>query len=256
MNTRSKHRTRWVVQGVAAALMLAFSAASGQAATLRGTLVDYSGYSQGRYYVYLVRMNLDTPVIGWTSTTTAGAWEIRNVPSGHYFVLAWRDVNGNFVPSRGEPLGYYGVPFPSRVTVQGSNISGLQVVLGANNLGAELRGRVNYAGALTGRIWVIAHATPTLELTSVRGTPWTMNAPGDYQTFVLDHGTYFITAFMDVNGNLLIDDDEPIGKVGPVDIVVTPGVTYTFNILLQDQTVRSTPVTPQTWSGVKSLYRN
>jgi len=255
MNTRSKHRSRWVV-GVAAALMLALLAASGQAATLRGTLVDNSGYSQGRYYVYLVRMHLDTPVVGWTSTTTAGAWEIRNVPAGHYFVLAWRDVNGNFVPSRGEPVGYYGVPFPSRVTVQSSNISGLQVVLGANNLGAELRGRVNYAGEHTGRIWVIAHATPTLELTSVRGTPWTMNAPGDYQTFVLDHGTYYITAFMDVNGNLLIDDDEPIGKVGPVDIVVTPGVTYTFDILLQDQTVRSTPVTPQTWSGVKSLYRN
>jgi hypothetical protein len=106
------------VQGVAAALMLALFAANGGAATLSGTIVDYSNYTHGRYYVYLVRMNIDTPVVGFTTTTTAGAWSIHNVPNGHFFVLAWRDVNGNFVPSRGEPVGYYGVPFPSRVTVQ------------------------------------------------------------------------------------------------------------------------------------------
>ncbi len=239
---------------IALASLLAVVAADASAATLSGNLIDQSSYTHGVYYVYALRLNLTSPLVGSTVVAHAGPWRITGVPDGHFFIVAWRDVNGNFIPSRGEPLGYFGFPFPSRVTVQGANVSGLDVVLDANNLGAEIRGRVTFNGTQSGRIWVVPHDGPVLELTKVRGTPWTMVTPGEYQTFVLDHGQYFVTAFMDVNGNLLNDIDEPQGTVGPIDVIVTPGVTYVADILLDDN-ARSSPVAPATWSKVKSLYQ-
>ena len=206
MHVRSQKAIRLrIVCSIALASLLAVVAADASAATLSGNLIDYSNYSHGVYYVYALRMNLTNPLVGSTVVLNAGPWKITGVPNGHYFILAWRDVNNNFIPSRGEPVGYYGFPFPSRVTVQGQNVTGLDVVLDANNLGAEIRGRVTYNGTQNGRIWVVAHQTPVLELTSVRGTPWTMVTPGDYQTFVLDHGQYYVTGFMDVNGNMNYD---------------------------------------------------
>ena len=240
---------------IALVSLLAVVAFDASAATLSGNLVDYSSYTRGVYYVYALRLNLTSPLAGSTVVTREGAWRITGVPNGHYFILAWRDVNANFIPSRGEPVGYYGFPFPSRVTVQSQDVSGLDVVLDANNLGAEIRGRVSYSGNQGGRIWVVAHTGPVLELTSVRGTPWTMVSPGEYQTYVLDHGDYYVTAFMDVNGDLLANIGEPQGTVGPIGIVVTPGVSYRLDIVL-DENARATPVTPATWSTVKRLYQN
>jgi hypothetical protein len=104
----------------------------------------------------------------------------------------------------------------------------------------------------------VAHVNEDLDqdLSNVRGTPWTMTDLGDYQSFVLDHGTYWITAWMDVNGNLLLDDEEPVGKAGPIDVQVTPGVTYIANILLKDPTGRPTAIAPVTWTAVKGLYQH
>jgi len=255
MHVRSQKAIRLrIVCSIALASLLAVVATDISAATLSGTLIDYSNYSRGVYYVYALRMNLTNPLVGSTVVAHEGPWTIAGVPNGHYFILAWRDVNSNFIPSRGEPVGYYGFPFPSRVTVQGQSVSGLDVVLEATNLGAEIRGRVTYNGTKSGRIWVVAHAGPVLELTSVRGTPWTMVTPGEYQTFVPDHGAYYLTGFMDVNGNLLADDGEPQGTVGPLDVIVTPGVTYKIDILL-DENARTTPVAGTTWSEVKGLYQ-
>lgn len=256
MHVRSQKAIRLRIAGsIALVLLLAVAATGASAATLSGNLIDYSNYTHGVYHVYVLRLNLTSPLVGSTTVANAGPWQISGIPNGNFFILAWRDVNNNFIPSRGEPVGYYGYPFPSRVTVQGQNVSGLNLVLDATNLGAEIRGRVRYTGSQSGRIWVVAHAGPVLELTSVRGTPWTMVTPGEYQTFVPDHGQYYVTAFMDVNGNLLADDGEPQGVIGPLDIIVTPGVTYTFDILL-DENARPTPVAPTTWSKVKSLYHD
>lgn len=241
-----------IVPLVAAALLV-LAGTSAFAATLSGTIVDYSTYTRGSYFVYLVRLNLDRPVVGWTMRSSAGPWQIGGVPNGHYFVLAWRDVNANFIPSRGEPVGFYGVPFPSRVTVQGSNIGGLDVVLGPTNISAEVTGRVTYNGTQRGRIWVVPHTTPDLDITTARGTPYTLTSLGEYQSYILDHGSYYVTAFMDVNGNLLADDGEPWGMTGPVNITVTPGVTYkNIDVHLED---RAMAIEPATWSAVKDLYR-
>jgi hypothetical protein len=252
MSNRSVHRNRWIAQGLALVSLLALLGASASAATLSGNIVDHSNYSAGVYHVYAVRLNLDNPVVASAVVPAQGRWSLT-VPNGHFFLLAWRDVNRNFVPSRGEPMGFYGVPFPSRVTVQGRNLGGLDIVLDATNLGAEVVGNVTYNGTQRGRIWVVPHVTPDLNLTSARGTPWTLTAPGEYQSFILDHGTYYVTAFMDVNGNLLCDTGEPFGISAPVDIVVTPGVTYRVNVHLNNH---ATAVDEKTWSKVKGLYRD
>jgi hypothetical protein len=256
MHLRSHQAVRaWIACSIALVSMLAVVVSEAPAATLSGTIVDYSNYTHGAYHVYALRLNLTNPLVGSTSLANAGAWTISGVPNGNYFILAWRDVNGNYIPSRGEPMGYYGVPFPSRVTVQnGQNVSGLAVVMDATNIGAEIHGQVTYNGNWDGRVWVVAHTTPTLELTSVRGTPYTLVGPGEYLTYILDHGQYYVTAFMDRNGNLLRDADEPFGVVGPLDIVVTPGVTYTADIQLEDSG-RTSPVESSTWSQVKELYQ-
>lgn len=252
MQIRSVHSKRWIAKALIAASLLVLLAGGAMGATLSGNLIDHSNYSQGVYHVYAVRLNLDSPIVGSTSVIAPGPWQITGVPSGHYFLLAWRDVNRNFVPSRGEPMGFFGVPFPSRVTVQSSNIGNLDVVLDATNLGAEVVGNVCYPGTKRGRIWVVPHISPDLELTTVRGTPWTMTSPGEYQTFIMDHGRYFITAFIDLNGNLVHDEGEPHGVSGPIDIVVTPGVTYRYNLCMTDG---STAVEGSTWSRVKDMYR-
>lgn len=255
MHLRSHQAIRaWIASSIALVSMLALTVREAPAATLSGTIVDYSNSTHGAYHVYVLRLNLTNPLVGSTTVANAGPWSVSGVPNGHYFIVAWRDVNGNYIPSRGEPVGYYGLPFPSRVTVQnGQSVSGLSIVMDSNNLGAEIRGQVSYNGNWNGRVWVAAHDGPTLDFTSVRGTPYTLVAPGEYQTFVLDHGQYYVTAFMDQNGNLLRDADEPYGVVGPLDIVVTPGVTYTVDIQMEDSG-RTSPVTAATWSMVKELY--
>lgn len=237
------------------ALAVAFTCAAGaaDAAKLSGTIRD-TGSGTGKYYVYVVRLSLDTPVVGNDILTTPGAWEVRNVPDGSYFIFAWRDLNANFIPSRGEPVGYYGDPFPQMVTVSGSNVGGLDIELQPINLGAEIVGRVSYSGPKTGRVWIVPHVTPDLTLLNVRGTPWTITSvPDDYQVYVLLDDTYYVTAFMDVNGNMIHDLGEPIGTSKAVNVVVTPGVTYS-NVDIA-MAVNATGVESGTWTEIKQLWR-
>lgn len=241
-----------VARLVLAAAVVCACAGAASAAKLSGTIRD-SGSGTGKYYVYVVRLSIDNPVVGNDILTTPGPWEIYNVPDGSYFILAWRDLNGNFIPSRGEPVGFHGDPFPQRVTVSGSNIGGLDIQLQPINLGAEIVGRVNYGGAKTGRIWIVPHVTPELSLLNVRGTPWTTTVPEDYQVFVFFDGTYYVSAFMDVNGNMIHDPGEPIGRSDAVNVAVTPGVTYS-NVDI-NMTVNSTGVASGTWSEIKQLWR-
>lgn len=243
----------WITRAAAAVVLPALFAGGALGATLSGNIV-HDGSGHGLYYVYVMRLNLTSPIVGWTILTAPGPWSVSGVPNGHFFIVAWRDVNGNFIPSRGEPMGFYGVPFPSRVTVSNNQSrSGLDIVMGDTNLGAELRGQITYSGTRHGRIWVAPHTSADFGLDTVIGTPWTMTSLGEYQSYVLDHGTYYVTAFMDVNGNMVRDPGEPSGASGAVNVVVTPGVSYTVDVHLQEFV---TAVEPRTWGGVKSLYRD
>jgi hypothetical protein len=223
------------------------------AAKLSGNIV-HAGGGNGMYHVYVVRLSLDSPVVGTDILVTPGRWEVANVPNGTYFVVAYRDINGNFIPSRGEPIGYFGASLPERITVSGNDVGNLNVELITPNIAAELRGRVSYAGPQTGRIWIVPHLTPELSLLNTRGTPWTMTTPGEFQVFVFLDDIYYVTAYMDVNGNLIYDQGEPIGTSDRVNVRVTPGVTY-FNVDIA-LGVGATAVESRTWGEIKSLYDN
>jgi hypothetical protein len=183
------------VRAVAAALLLVSTVGGNAfAAKLSGNII-HTGSGHGMYYVYVVRLAVDAPIVGTDILVNAGRWEVANVPNGTYFVVAYRDINGNFIPSRGEPIGYFGDTLPERITVSGADVGDLNVELITPNIAAELRGRVNYGGTQSGRIWIVPHVTPDFTLLNVRGTPWTMTQPGEFQVFVFTDDTYYVTAY-------------------------------------------------------------
>jgi hypothetical protein len=254
MNTRFVRGIHKIHLAIAAASMLALFAGSAAAAQLSGNIV-HNGTGSGLYYVYVVRLGFSDFVAGTDILTSPGRWEVNGVPNGSYFVFAWRDVNHNFIPSRGEPVGFHGSILPQGVVVSNNqNQSGLDVHLTPVNVGAELKGRVIYSGPLSGRIWVVPHLGPELNALNVRGAPVTMLSPGNYEAIVLQSGEYYVTAWLDVNGNLLNDEGEPSGVSRPVTVEVTPGVTYAGVDVDIQLSTRTTAVESRTWTEIKSLY--
>ena len=253
MNNRFMRGSRGVRLGIATASLLALVASSANAATLSGNIIN-SGGGHGLYYVFVIHLGIVDPLAGTDVLTTAGHWEVNGVSDGTYFVLAYRDINANLIPGREEPMGFFGSPLPKPVVISGGqSVAGVDVSLQQVNAAAELLGKVTYAGQQQGRIWVLPHLGPDFEFLNVRGIPATITEPGAYQSFALQSGEYFVTAYMDVNGNLMHDEGEPIGTSRAVTVDVTPGVTYSnIDIAL---TLNSTAVEEKTWSKVKSLYQ-
>ena len=252
MTSCFSHRVRPLARAlVAVPLVAGLLAGNAVAAKLSGNVIN-RGPGSGTYFVYVVRLSISNPVVGSTILAAPGPWEISGVPNGTYYVVAWQDQNGNMIPSRGEPIGYYGIPFPNRVIVSGQDVGGLNVELGTFSIAAEIRGNVTYGGSQTGRIWVVPHFGQDLSLANTRGTPWTMTQLGEYQVFVFSDDTYYVSAFMDVNGNLIYDQGEPVGTAGPLHVQVTPSATYYANIVMS---VNTTSVRERTWSRIKELYQ-
>jgi hypothetical protein len=234
--------------------LLALVAANATAATLSGDISVGSGDGHGPFRVFVVRMGLSDILAGTATRPTPGRWEVAGLPNGTYFVLGYRDENSNAIPDRGEPVGFHGGSLPTGVTISGGHsVGGVNLVLDPVSIAAELRGHVTYSGPLRGRIWVLPHVGEEFDPLNVRGTPWTSSQPGEYRSFVFVDDHYFVTAYMDVNGNLVHDPGEPIGTSSGVDVVVSPNATY-FNIDIA-LTLSRTPVQPITWSHVKGLYK-
>lgn len=252
MKNRFVSGFRWIRLGIAAGSMFALLAGSASAATLSGN-IDHDGSGSGLYYVYVVRVGLGDWIAGTDVLVRPGRWEIHNVPDGSYFVFGWRDVNRNFFPSRGEPIGFHGIILPQGVIVSNNQDRRfIDIHLPPLNLGAELTGRIIYNGPLRGRYWIVPHLGPELSALNARGAPVTLLAPGTYEAIVLESGEYYVTAWLDVNGNLIWDQGEPSGVSRPRIVEITPGVTYYgVDITL---TTRTTAVSERSWTQIKSLY--
>jgi hypothetical protein len=252
MNTRFVRVIHRIRLAVAAASVLALLAGSATAARLSGNL-NHNGAGSGLYYVYVVRLGFSDFIAGTDVLSSPGRWEVNGVENGSYFVFAWRDANHNFLPSRGEPVGFHGSILPQGVIVSNNqNQSGIDVSLSPVNAGAEVRGRILYSGPLRGRIWVVPHLGTELTPLNVRGAPVTMLSPGDYEAIVLQSGEYSVTAWLDVNGNLIYDEGEPSGISHPVTVDITPGVSYAgCDVVLK---TRTTAVQASTWTEIKHLY--
>ena len=240
--------------GIAALASLALVAANATAATLSGN-ISSSGDGHGPFRVFVVRMGTSDILAGTATRTTPGHWEVAGLTNGTYFVLGYRDENSNSIPDRGEPVGFHGGSLPTGVVISGGrSVGGVNLVLDPVSIAAELRGRVSYTGPLRGRIWVFPHVGEEFDPLNVRGTPWTSAQLGEYRSFVFLDDDYFVTAYMDVNGNLVHDEGEPIGTSSVVHVVVTPTATF-LNVDIALSVSRTSPVQEVTWSHVKGLYK-
>lgn len=255
MNTSFKCGIGWIRPGIAAASMIALLAGSASAAKLSGTISIRNGDTQGPFRVYVIRLGFPGVLAGTAVRSAPGAWEVGGLLDGTYFVLGWADQDNNSSPDRTEPVGFHGSSTPQRVVVSGGrNVTGVDIILEPIKFAAELRGRVTYSGTARGRIWVFPHLGSDYDPLNVRGLPWTLTSPGDYSTFAFQSATYYVTAYIDVNGNLFHDDGEPIGTSRAVDVTVTAAAVYSnVDIVVSDGI---SAVQSRTWSQVKSLYQN
>jgi len=255
MNTSFQCRIRRIRPGIAAVSMIALLAGSASAAKLSGTISIRNGDTQGPFRVYVIRAGLPGLLAGTAVRSTPGAWEVGGLLDGNYLVLGWADQDNNSTPDRAEPVGFHGTGTPQRVAVSGGhNVAGVDIVLEPINFAAELRGRITYGGTARGRVWVFPHVGSDYDPLNVRGLPWTLASPGDYRTFAFQSETFYVTAYIDVNGNMFHDDGEPIGTSRAVDVTATPNAVYSnVDIVLYDSV---SAVQGRTWSQVKSLYQD
>lgn len=255
MNTCLKSGTGWIRPGIAVIALLALLAGSASAAKLSGTITIRNGSTQGPFRVYVIRLGFPGLLAGTALRSAPGAWEVSGLLDGTYFVLGWADQDNNSAPDRTEPVGFHGNSVPQRVVVSGNrSVAGVNIVLEPINVAAELRGKITYNGSARGRIWVFPHLGSEYDPLNVRGLPWTVTSPGDYNTFAFLSDTYYVTAYIDVNGNMFHDEGEPIGTSRAVDVTVAPSASYSnVNIVLSD---RVSAIQGRTWSQVKALYHD
>ena len=255
MNTGFKCGIGKIRPGIAVVSMIALLTGSANAAKLSGTIAIRNGDTQGPFRVYVIRLGFPGLLAGTAIRSAPGTWEVNGLLDGTYFVLGWADQDNNSTPDRSEPVGFHGSNIPERVIVSGGqNVTGVDIVLEPIKFAAELRGRVTYTGTAKGRLWVFPHLGADYDPLNVRGLPGTITSPGDYSSFAFQDAQYYVTAYIDVNGNLFHDDGEPIGTSTPVDVTVTPGTVYSnVNIILYDGV---SAIEGRTWSQVKSLYHD
>lgn len=219
---------------------------------LRGNIL-HNGSGSGLYLIFAFRLNSWDAVAGIDSRRSPGAFEIPEVPPNtSYALLAFRDTNGNLLPGLGEPIGWYGSPFPQLVNAGTQDVTGLNIEL-QQLLNSEIRGKVIYNGLQNGRIWIVPHWQPNFNILQIAGTPWTVSRPGDeYMSLVFSTGNYYLTAWVDLNANLKIDQGEPVGRTASAVQITTAGqVRINNDIVIHDPGVA---VKPLSWSQIKGLY--
>lgn len=246
-------RGRLLALAIGLTSLVAFAGQSAAAGVnLRGNII-HDGSGSGLYLIFAFRIALSDIVAGIDSRSSAGAFEVPEVPANEsYVLLAFRDTNGNLLPGLGEPVGWYGSPFPQLVNAGTQDVTGLDIEL-QQRLNSEVRGKVIYNGLQGGRIWIAPHWAPNFNIFQIAGTPWTVTRSGDeFRSFVFSPGTYYLTAWVDVNSNLRIDEGEPVGTTDrAVSITSTGQVSLNNDIVLRDTGVA---VQQRSWSQIKGLY--
>jgi len=256
MNTGFVRGIRRIRPVFAVAAMLALASGVASAAKLSGTVTIQNGSSEGPIRIFVMRLGFPGTLAGADFIARPGAWEVDGLSNGTYFVLGWADQNANIVIDRSEPVGFHGGRFPAAVNITNNrSVAGVDVTLEPMSVAAELRGTITRSGPELGRLWVVPHLGAEFDLLNVRGTPWTTMSTGEFRTFMFLDDTYYVSAFIDTNSNLLYDFGEPIGTSKAVNVQVSPTAVYRDVNIVIGVTAR-TPVAEKTWSSVKALYRD
>ena len=193
--------------------------------------ISYAGSGGGTIYVlaYTNPKFSGTPAYS-TTIAAPGSYTISNVASGTYYILSYRDYNGNGSRQPNEAYGLYGSPgSPTAVVVSGGSVTGINITI--YDPGA-VSGTISYSGSATGTIYIEAFTNSTFTGLPVNKTQ--IFTPGPYQVRGMLPGTYYVRAYRDANGNRRRDIGEPVGYYGaPTGVVVNSGsITRGINVTL------------------------
>lgn len=163
--------------------------------------------------------------------------------SGSYYLAAYQDINLNLTPDLGDPFGFWGEgQLPSALLVEQDHDT-IDIELSTTNQ-AGFSGEISYDGDSAGATLVVVSENPDFTglpsgagiLFDLTGDSDTGNGP--YTALCDSAGSYYAFAYMDVNGNIQYDNDEPMGVYGgdtPQVIEVVIGDLPTdIDIVLQD----------------------
>ncbi|MBU0690622.1 T9SS type A sorting domain-containing protein [bacterium] len=202
-----------------------------------GTILGGEGFQLR--WVFAVPTSLDT-FYAAVAIPIFNTYTVSNLDSGSYFFAAYQDVNTNLIPDLGEPFGFYGGTLPAPLPVD-QDLAGIDIELSAISQGG-FSGEITYSGESTGTTLIVAYDNPEFTGTP-SGAGFLMNNTGNgsYTAITDTQATFYALAFMDLNGNLQYEADEPLGVYGgatPQSFEVElPNMPDAINIRLADADV-------------------
>jgi len=192
-------------------------------------------------------------IIGSDVVAGNGSYAIQHLPDGTYYPVSVLDSNhdGTLDPGSGDAVGAYGVDFqttfdPQPVVVTGSVVTGIDFPLFDPS---AIVGHVSYIGSAypEGYPFLVgAFDTTGFDINNLGdpafGTQGYLPGNGEYRISAWDEGladgTYYIGAFLDINGSTTPDPGEPAnfyGGVPPTPVTVENGTdAFGIDITLDD----------------------
>jgi len=163
-------------------------------------------------WVFAVPTSLDTFYVTVANLFTY-EYTVSNLDSGSYFFAAYQDENTSLIPDLGEPFGFYDGVIPTPLLVD-QDLDGIDITLSSINQGG-FSGEITYEGVNTGTTLIVAFDNPEFTGTP-SGAGFLMNnsGTGTYTAITDTQATFYAVAFMDLNGNLQYDTEEPFGVFG------------------------------------------
>jgi hypothetical protein len=182
-----------------------------QAYTVTGHVTGGSGLPLR--YVFAAPTRLDT-FFATVCIPILNSYTLSGMDSGGYFIVAYQDLNTNFIPDPNEPRGFYGGGTLPEVFNLLHDSAGVDIALHPPSSGG-FTGRLIYNGTQSGTMFVRAFRTPEMDGT-LAGVGFVLDSTGNnnYTAYVDSFGTYYAMAFMDLNRNFTPDADEPQGIYG------------------------------------------
>ena len=232
-----------------ATIRLALSGSAGSLGSISGA-VAYTGAQGGQIHVALFSSSsFNNSFLEGLPLPSPGPYTFSNLTTGaSYFIGAFIDVDGNGEPGGGEDVGVFGSTVTGAAPVflrAGQNFGGVNLTIQAGFAAsasstsfAVVTGLVNYTGLQTGTLRVQFYPNSSFSGQAV-GARTLPGVSGPYD-LPLPPGVYYARAFLDVNGDNVLQPNEPDAVYAPrnqgAEAVFAPssGTVTGVDITLQD----------------------
>lgn len=186
--------------------------------------VVMNDYSSGTILIGVFTDAALTQLVRGTEIDGQGVFTIEGLEPGTYYVAAVLDANGNGQPDVDEPAATAGI-FPVVVS------EGIEATAGIINLGDNggvLNGTVALGTGVTAEGTIYVGVFSDADMTQIAGGA-TLTAPGAFAIQNLPPATYYVGAYMDVDGDNPFPSEpgleDPMGDASGNSVVVTTGTT-------------------------------